>query len=59
MSFIQIKKRILDYLEESKQLELLDIQNHENLSESEKMEQGFMIKDALVVDTDNKGACRL
>ena len=59
MDFEQFKQRILDYLEQARELEEKDIEEHKNLSENDKIEGGYMIKDAVVIESNGKDVCRL
>ena len=59
MLFDDFKQSILEYLELVRELEKKDIEEHDNLSDDEKVEKGFMIKDAVVVETNGKNACKL
>lgn len=48
MTFEEYKNQILDYLKREKELTERDIQDHQNLSDEEKVEQGYLIKGCLV-----------
>ena len=50
-----MRKRIYDYLQQQKELELADIEANSQLTDEEKVEAGLLIKDAQVVkDCDNQ-----
>ena len=55
MTFDEYKEQLLSYLKEEKELTEKDIQNHLDLSDEEKVEQGYLIKGCLV--TDSKDGC--
>lgn len=55
MTFNEYKEQLLSYLKEEKELTEKDIQDHLNLSDEEKVEQGYLIKGCLV--TDSKDGC--
>lgn len=55
MTFDEYKELLLSYLKEEKKLTEKDIQDHLNLSDEEKVEQGYLIKGCLV--TDSKDGC--
>ena len=59
MTFDSFKRDILVYLEASRDWEKQDIQDHENLPETDKIEQGYMIKNAIITKIDKQGACEL
>lgn len=59
MLFENFKQSILEYLELARELEKQDIDTHKNLSDDEKIEKGFMIKDAVVVETIGNHVCKL
>lgn len=44
-----MRKRIYDYLQQQKELELADIEANSQLTDEEKVEAGLLIKDAQVV----------
>lgn len=44
MTFTEYKEQLLSYLRKEKELTERDIQNHAELSEEEKVEQGYLIK---------------
>ena len=44
-----MRKRIYDYLQQQKELELADIEENSQLTDEEKIEAGLLIKDAQVV----------
>ena len=44
-----MRKRIYDYLQQQKELELADIEANSQLTDEEKIEAGLLIKDAQVV----------
>lgn len=44
MTFTEYKEQLLSYLREEKELTERDIQNHADLSDDEKVEQGYLIK---------------
>jgi len=48
MTFEEYKQQLLDYLQEEKELTEQDIQDHKDLSDDEKVEQGYLIKECLV-----------
>ena len=55
MTFNEYKDQLLSYLRKEKELTERDIQNHQDLSEEEKIEQGYLIKGGLV--TDSRDGC--
>ena len=55
MTFDEYKDKLLSYLNEEKELIEKDIQDHLELSDEEKVEQGYLIKGCLV--TDSKDGC--
>lgn len=55
MTFDEYKDKLLSYLNEEKELIEKDIQDHLDLSDEEKVEQGYLIKGCLV--TDSKDGC--
>lgn len=55
MTFDEYKEQLLSYLREEKELTERDIQDHMDLSNEEKVEQGYLIKGCLV--TDSKDGC--
>lgn len=55
MTFDEYKEQLLSYLREEKELTEKDIQDHLDLSDVEKEEQGYLIKGCLV--TDSKDGC--
>ncbi len=55
MTFDEYKDQLLSYLREEKELTERDIQDHLDLSDEEKVEQGYLIKGCLV--TDSKDGC--
>ena len=55
MTFDEYKDKLLSYLNEEKELIEKDIQDHLELSDEEKVEQGYLIKGGLVTDT--KDSC--
>ena len=55
MTFDEYKEQLLSYLKEEKELTEKDIQDHLDLSDEEKVEQGYLIKGCLV--TDSKDGC--
>lgn len=55
MTFDEYKDNLLSYLNEEKELIEKDIQDHLELSDEEKVEQGYLIKGCLV--TDSKDGC--
>ena len=55
MTFDEYKNKLLSYLNEEKELIEKDIQDHLELSDEEKVEQGYLIKGCLV--TDSKDGC--
>lgn len=48
-----MRKRIYDYLQQQKELELADIEANSQLTDEEKIEAGLLIKDAQVVKVCN------
>ena len=50
MTFEEYKSKLLDYLYHEKELMERDIELHQVLSDDEKVEQGYLIKDCHVVD---------
>lgn len=48
MTFDEYKEQLLDYLKKEKELTERDIQSHKDLSEEEKIEQGYLVKGCLV-----------
>ena len=59
MDFNTYKETLLSYLEETENYEKQDIENHNNLSDEEKEELGYMIKEAVVVNDDGNGNVEL
>ena len=55
MAFEEHKERLLSYLKEEKALTETDIKNHDSLSEPDKVEQGYLIKDCRVVVSKDGG----
>ena len=52
MDFNSYKQQLVDYLERQKDFEQAEIQEHENLSDQEKVEQGFLIQNAKITGID-------
>ena len=52
MDFNTYKQQLVDYLERQKDFEQAEIQEHENLSDQEKVEQGFLIQNAKITGID-------
>ena len=59
MNFNTYKNNLLSYLHDTEEYEKQDIEDHKNLSDDEKEEQGYMIKEAVVVNEDGKGNVEL
>lgn len=59
MNFNTYKNNLLSYLHNTEEYEKQDIEDHKNLSDDEKEEQGYMIKEAVVVNEDGKGNVEL
>ena len=59
MNFNTYKNNLLSYLHKTEEYEKQDIEDHKNLSDDEKEEQGYMIKEAVVVNEDGKGNVEL
>lgn len=55
MTFNEYKDQLLSYLRQEKELIEKDIQDHLDLSDDEKVEQGYLIKGCVV--TDSKDGC--
>lgn len=55
MTFEEHKERLLSYLKEEKALTETDIKNHDSLSDPDKVEQGYLIKDCRVVVSKDGG----
>ena len=53
--FDNYKQGLLDYLAEAREYEKQEIEDHENLPEAEKIDQGFMIKNAIVKTANGQG----
>ena len=59
MDFITYKENLLTYLSKTEEYEKQDIEDHKTLSDDEKEELGYMIKEALVTKDDGKGNIEL
>lgn len=59
MDFNMYKEQLLSYLRETETLEKQDIEDHKNLSDDEKEELGYMIKEAVVTKDDGEGNVEL
>ena len=59
MNFHTYKEKLLSYLRETETLEKQDIEDHKCLSDDEKEELGYMIKEAVVTKDDGKGNVEL
>ena len=59
MDFNTYKEKLLSYLRETEGLEKQDIEDHKNLSDDEREELGYMIKEAIVTKDDSKGNVEL
>ena len=59
MDFSEYKERVLSYLRKIEGFEKQDIEDHKNLSDDEKVELGYMIKEAVVTKDDGKGNIEL
>ena len=55
MNFDEYKGQLLSYLDKEKELTEKDIQDHLDLSDDEKVEQGYLIKGCIV--TDSRDGC--
>ena len=55
MTFNEYKDQLLSYLNKEKELTEKDIQDHLDLSDDEKVEQGYLIKGCIV--TDSRDGC--
>ena len=55
MNFDEYKDQLLSYLHKEKELTERDIQSHQELSDEEKVEQGYLIRGGLV--TDSRDGC--
>ena len=55
MTFDEYKDQLLSYLNKEKELTEKDIQDHLDLSDDEKVEQGYLIKGGIV--TDSRDGC--
>ncbi len=52
MNFNTYKQQLVDYLERQRDFEQAEIQEHESLSDQEKVEQGFLIPNAKITGID-------
>ena len=59
MNFNTFKNNLLSYLHDTEEYEKQDIEDHRNLSDDEKEELGYMIKEAVVVYDDGQGNVEL
>ena len=59
MDFNTYKDMLLSYLKSTEEYEKQDIEEHNNLSEDEKEDLGYMIKEATVISEDGKGNVEL
>lgn len=59
MDFTLFKENVLSYLRKTEALEKQDIEGHNGLSDDEKEELGYMIKEAVVIKDDGKGNVEL
>lgn len=59
MDFNTYKDLLLSYLKSTEDYEKQDIDNHSNLSDEEKEEFGYMIREAVVINDDGKGNVEL
>lgn len=59
MDFETYKDLLLSYLHDTEDYEKQDIEDHKNLSDDEKEDFGYMIKDAIVIEDDGKGNVKL
>ena len=59
MDFITYKENLLTYLSKTEEYEKQDIEDHKTLSDDEKEELGYMIKEAVVTKDDGKGNVEL
>ena len=53
MNFDEYKGQLLSYLDKEKELTEKDIQDHLDLSDDEKVEQGYLIKGCVVTDSED------
>ena len=59
MNFNEYKDIILSYLRKTEDYERQDIEDHKNLSDEEKEELGYMIREAVVIEDDGNGNVEL
>ena len=59
MNFNTFKNNLLSYLHDTEEYEKQDIEDHRNLSDDEKEDLGYMIKEAVVVYDDGQGNVEL
>lgn len=59
MNFNTFKNNLLSYLHDTEEYEKQDIEDHRNLSDDEKEELGYIIKEAVVVYDDGQGNVEL
>lgn len=59
MDFNMYKEQLLSYLRKTEEYEKQDIEDHKNLSDDEKEELGYMIKEAVVTKDDGEGNVEL
>ena len=59
MNFADYKGNILSYLRKTEEYERQDIEDHKNLSDEEKEELGYMIREAVVIEDDGNGNVEL
>ena len=59
MDFKAYKEKLLSYLRKTEDFEKQDIEEHNNLSDEEKEELGYMITEAVVINDDGKGNVEL
>ena len=59
MDFITYKENLLTYLSKTEEYEKQDIEDHKTLSDDEKEELGYMIKEAVVTKDEGKGNVEL
>lgn len=59
MDFKRYKDMVLSYLRDLENYEKQDIEDHKTLSDDEKEELGYIIKEATIIENDGKGNIKL
>lgn len=59
MDFDTYKRLLLSYLQQTEVCEKQDIEDHNNLPDDEKEENGYLIREAVIIDDDGKGNVQL